>query len=58
MKLKLSAPKLYTWIVAVVLGALGVIGRYVNLPLVTKYDFWLVVLGLVVLILGTLLDQL
>ena len=56
--MKLSAPKMYTWIVAVVLGLLGIIGRYVNIPLVTKYDFWLVVLGLVVLVLGTLLDQL
>lgn len=56
--MKLSAPKMYTWIVAVVLGVLGVAGRYVSIPFVTKYDFWLVVLGLVVLVLGTLLDQL
>ena len=56
--MKLSAPKMVTWIVAVALGVLGVLGRYVNIPLVTKYDFWLVVLGLIVLVLGTLIKEL
>ena len=56
--MKLSAPKMYTFVVAVVLGVLGVLGRYVSIPFVTKYDFWFVVLGLVVLVLGTLVDNL
>ena len=56
--MKLSAPKMVTWIGAVVLGVLGLLSRYVSIPFVTRYDFWFVVAGLVVLVLGTLIKEL
>ena len=57
--MKLSAPKMYTWGVAVLLGVLGLVGHYAaSLPVVGRYNFWFVVVGLVVLILGTVVDQL
>jgi hypothetical protein len=56
MKLNLSAPKQITWLVALVLAVLGVLVFF--LVDVAAYGFWLVVLGFVVLLLGTLLEGL
>ena len=36
--MKLSAPKMITWWIAVILGLLGILGRFVpTLPLVSHY---------------------
>jgi hypothetical protein len=51
--MKLKAPKLYSWIAGVAIGVIGVIGHYVSIPLLTRYNFWVVVLGLVVLAVAT-----
>ncbi len=58
MNLNLSAPKNITWWVAVVVGVLGILARFVKLPFVTQHDFWFVVVGFVLLVLGTLLEGL
>ena len=53
--MKLSAPKNVTWWVAVVVGGLGILGSYMTIPLVSGYSFLFVVVGFVLLVLGTLL---
>jgi len=58
MKLNLSAPKQWTWLVALVLAVLGVLGYFVQIPFLSAADFWLVLLGFVLLLLGTLLEGL
>ena len=50
--MKLSAPKNNTFWVATVLAALGLIGNFVSLPIVSEYAFWFVVVGFVILWLG------
>ena len=54
----LSAPKMTTWGLALVLGGLGLLGHLVVIPLVTVYAFWLVGLAFVLLALATLLEGL
>jgi len=57
--MKLSAPKQITWIIAVILGVLGVIGGLVEtLPILGEYGGWLVFAGFALLALATLLDGL
>lgn len=56
--MRLSAPKKVTWIVAVVLGALGVLGVFAAIPVVSANAFWFVVVGFVLLALATLLGGL
>ncbi|MGB2894661.1 MAG: hypothetical protein WBB65_00680 [Anaerolineales bacterium] len=56
--MKLNAPKQITWWVAVVIGALGVLGQLVAIPVVSGLSFWFVTVGLVILILATLLKDL
>jgi hypothetical protein len=56
--MRLSAPKQVTWIIALILGVLGVVGAFVVIPLVSTYAFWVVVAGLALLLLATLLKGL
>ncbi len=56
--MKLSAPKQATWIVAVVLGALSLLGSLTYIAVITPYSYWLAIVGLGALILGTLLEDL
>jgi hypothetical protein len=56
--MKLNAPKNVTWLVAVIFGVLGILGSLVQLPLVSDYSFLFVVIGFVLLALGTYLKGL
>ena len=54
--MKLSEPKVITFWIAVLLGLIGVIAYF--LPALNLYAFWLVLVGLIVLVLGNLLKGL
>ena len=57
--MKLSAPKQITWIIAVILGVLDVIGGLVEtLPILGEYAGWLAFAGFALLALAILLDGL
>jgi len=51
--MKLNAPSQGLWILAVILGALGIVGRFAHIEFVSAYNFWLVAVGFVVLAVGT-----
>ncbi len=56
--MKLSAPKMVTWWIAVVLGLLGVLGRFVpSLPLVSHY-LWFMTAGWLLFAVATMVDSL
>jgi hypothetical protein len=52
--MKLSRPKDLTWWIAVIAGALGILGNVASIPIVSPYAFWFVAFGFVLLALGTL----
>jgi len=56
--MNLNAPKQLTWIIAVILGLLGLIGAITTVPFISAYAFWLVFAGLVLLALGCFLKGL
>ena len=56
--MKFSAPKGITFLIAVILAALGVLASYGTIHLPSGYAFWLVVVGFVVLALGNLVKGL
>jgi hypothetical protein len=58
MNLKLSAPKVVTFWIAVILAALGVLAFLGTIPGLSSYAFWLVVAGFVLLALANLLKDL
>lgn len=51
-KMKLSRPKNVTFWISVGLGALGLLAQFRVIPAIEPYAFWLVFVGLLVLILG------
>ena len=52
--MNLNAPKQITWLIAVILGVLGLIGALVHtIPVLSAYAFWLVFAGFVLLALGS-----
>lgn len=58
MDLNLSAPKVITFWIAVLLAALGVLASLGILAGLAEYAFWLVVAGFILLALATLLKDL
>ena len=58
MRRALSAPKVITWVIAVILGLLGLLGELDIVADLSTYAFWLVAAGLVLLVLATLLKDL
>ncbi len=58
--MRLSAPKFMTWLVAVSLGVLGIIVRWIPmdfLDFLPQPHYWLLVAGFVILALGNLLKK-
>jgi len=53
--MNLSAPTQVIFIISLILALLALIGHFVNIPVVTQYQFWLAILGYVVLAGGCLL---
>jgi len=51
----LSAPTRPAWIIAIILGVLGLVGRFAAIPFITAHAFWLVAVGFVVLAIATAL---
>ena len=51
--MKLNAPKTITWIIAVVLGLLGLVGHLELIAALTPYAFWLAFIGFALLALGS-----
>ncbi len=56
--MKLSAPTQPVWIIAVVLGVVGILAHVVPIADLAPYAFWLVSLGFVLLALATMLKGL
>lgn len=53
--MKLSAPKMWAWVVALILGVLGLLGFLVTIPVLSTLAFWLVLIGLALLLIATAL---
>ena len=51
--MKLSAPTQLVWIIALVLGIVGIIASLVAIPVVSGFALWLVVIGWLLLVVAT-----
>lgn len=56
--MKLSAPSQIAWIIALILGIVGVVATLTVIPTISAYAFWLVVAGWLLLVVATLLRNL
>jgi len=53
MRIRLNAPKQIVWLIALILGVLGILGALTDIPIVTEYHLWFVVVGWLLLIIAT-----
>ena len=53
-----STPKKITWIIGLVLGIAGIIGHYVQIQILTEYNYVLLLFGFLVLAAGTTFREL
>ncbi len=56
--MKLQAPKVVTWWIAILLGILAILGQVVSIAVLSPMAFWLAVIGLILLALGCLIKGL
>jgi len=58
--MKMNAPKTVTWLVAVIVGVVGILLSLgvVAIPIISPYAFWLVAAAFILLALATLLKGL
>jgi energy-converting hydrogenase Eha subunit C len=56
--MRLSAPKVLTWLIAVILGVLGIVGYLIQTAPLGTYSVWLLMAGFVLLVLATLFRDL
>lgn len=55
----LSSPKMITWVIALVLGVIGILANLVALPIVSAtFGFWLLVIAFVLLAAGSVVKGL
>jgi hypothetical protein len=52
--MNLSAPKFITWLIALIIAIVGIILYIVIVPGISIYAFWLVVVAVAILLIGTL----
>lgn len=53
-----SSPKKITWIIGIVLGLLGILGHYTYIDVLSEYNYLLLLIGFIVLALGTTFREL
>jgi len=53
--MNLSAPTQVVFIISLILAVLALIGHFVNIPIVTQYQFWIAIAGYVVLAAGCMM---
>lgn len=52
-----SAPSKITWIIGMISGTLGIIGHFARVQILTEYNYELLIVGFVVLAVGTTLKE-
>ncbi len=50
-----NAPKFIVWLIAVIIGGLGILAKFIILPVASVYSFWFVVVGFVILAVANIL---
>jgi hypothetical protein len=56
--MKLSAPTQPVWLIAIVLGVLGILAQVVPIAALVGYSFWMVAIAFILLAIATMLKGL
>jgi hypothetical protein len=53
-----STPKKITWVIGMLCGILGIIGHYAHVQILSEYNYVLLLIGFIVLAVGTTFREL
>jgi uncharacterized radical SAM superfamily protein len=48
-----SAPNQTLWVVAIIVGFLGILGHYVSIDILSKYNYEMLLISFILLVIGT-----
>ena len=48
-----SAPNQIVWVLALIIGFLGILGHYTNINILSKYNYEMLLIGFILLAIGT-----
>ena len=48
-----SAPNQIVWVLALIIGVLGILGHYTQIDILSKYNYEMLLIGFVLLAIGT-----
>lgn len=48
-----SAPNQTIWAIALILGFLGILGHYYHIDILSKYNYEMLLIGFILLVIGT-----
>lgn len=48
-----SAPNLTLWAIALIVGFLGILGHFTHVDILSKYNYEMLLIGFVLLVIGT-----
>jgi hypothetical protein len=53
LTMRLSSPKKWTWIIALIIAIVGIVGYFVDIPIITEYGFWVEFVAFLLLAIAT-----
>ena len=56
--MRLTPPKKIVWWISLILGVVGLVGKFVAIPFISAYAFWFVLVALVLLLLANVMKGL
>ena len=48
-----SAPNQIVWVLALIVGFLGILGHYTHINILSKYNYEMLLIGFILLVIGT-----
>lgn len=48
-----SAPNQTVWVIALIIGFLGILGHYIRIDVLSKYNYEMLLIGFILLVIGT-----
>ena len=48
-----SAPNMTLWVIALIVGFLGILGHFTHVDILSKYNYEMLLVGFILLVIGT-----
>ena len=48
-----SAPNMTLWVIALIVGFLGILGHFTHIDILSKYNYEMLLVGFILLVIGT-----